>query len=123
MKKALLALAAAFALASCAEEMGYGPYYGGTMVYYDDFYGPFYNGYWGPGGYFYYSDAGHRFHRDEGHHFHHNNPGGGYHGVRTHPGWSGHHGGPGAPTGRPHGGAPGGTHGGAPGGHQPRGPH
>jgi hypothetical protein len=116
MKKVLLAVAAAFALTSCAEEMGgYGPYYGGEMVYYDDFYGPFYNGYWGPGGVFYYSDAGHRFHRDEGHHFHRDNPGGPFHGVRTHPGWSGHHGAPGGPTG----GAPGGT----PGGHDHHRPH
>ncbi|MDE2486996.1 MAG: hypothetical protein KGO51_06315 [Alphaproteobacteria bacterium] len=108
MKKALLAVAAAFALTSCAEDMGgYGPYYGGEMAYYDGFYGPFYNGYWGPGGDFYYADRVHHFHRDVDHHFHHHDPGAGFRGVRTHPGWVGHHGAPGGRTGdhdrdRPH---------------------
>jgi len=102
MKRTLLALTAALALSACAEDLGYGPYYGGSTVYYDDFYGPFYNGYWGPGGFFYYSDSFHRFHRDEGHHFRRDNPGG-FHGVQTHPGWVGHHGAPGAaPTSQPH---------------------
>ena len=92
MKRALLAAAAALALSACAGTMGYGPYFGGDTAYYDDSYGPFYNGYWGNDGFFYYSSGrGSPFIRDEAHHFRHDN-GGGFHGVRTHPGWVGRHG-------------------------------
>lgn len=94
MKHALLALTASLALSACAGSMGYGPYFGGDRAYYDDYYGPFYNGYWGSDGAFYYSDGrGRPFVRDESNHFRHNMPGGGFHGVHTHPAWVGHHGG------------------------------
>lgn len=94
MKHALLALTASLALSACADNMGYGPYFGGERAYYDDYYGPFYNGYWGGDGAFYYSPGrGRPYLRDEGNHFHHDMPGGGYHGVQTHPGWVGGHGG------------------------------
>jgi hypothetical protein len=94
MKRTLLAVAAALAVSGCAENMGYGPYFGGDMAYYDDSYGPFYNGYWGHDGSFYYSAGrGRPYVRDSGGHFRHDMPGGGYHGVRTHSGWVGGHGG------------------------------
>jgi hypothetical protein len=95
MKRALLAVAAALAVSGCAENMGYGPTFGGDMAYYDNAYGPFYNGYWGRDGSFYYSGGrGRPYQRDEGGHFRHDTPdGGGFQGVRTHPGWVGHHGG------------------------------
>ena len=94
MKRTLLALSAALAVSGCAESMGYGPYFGGDVAYYDDAYGPFYNGYWGGDGVFYYSAGrGHAYLPDAGHHFRHDSPGGGYHGVHTHAGWVGGHGG------------------------------
>lgn len=100
MKRTLLVVTATLALSACAEDLGYGPSFSSGLVYYDSYYGPFYNGYWGPGGTFYYSTArGHPYQRDEGHHFHRENPGGGFHGERTHPAWIGRHG-PG--TGQPH---------------------
>lgn len=108
MKRVLLAVTAALALSACAEDLGYGPYYGGQMVYYDGYYGPFYNGYWGSSGVFIYSDDNHHFHRDEGRHFRRDNPGAGFHPERTHPGWAGHKGAPGAPSGGPHAGPQGG---------------
>jgi hypothetical protein len=93
MKKALLAVTAALALSACAEDMGYGPYFGGDTAYYDDYYGPFYNGYWGAGDVFYYSTGrGRPYFRDEGRHFRHDRGGDRWHGVRTHPGWVGRHG-------------------------------
>jgi hypothetical protein len=94
MKPVLLAALAALGLTACAEGY-YGPYGGGGMAYYDDFYGPYYDGYWGPDGFFYYRDhrdGGRRFHRDEGHHFQHA-PMQGFHGVHAHGGFHGFHGG------------------------------
>jgi hypothetical protein len=104
MKRALLGVIAALGLSACADTVGYGPYLGGGTAFYDDYYGPFYNGYWGNDGFFYYStDHGHHYARDEAHHFRHDQPGGGWHGVHTHPAWVGHHGG-GAPGAGPPGG-------------------
>ena len=95
MRKSLIALAGALTavtLSACAEDMGYG-YFGGDTAYYDGYYGPLYNGYWGPGGDFYYSTGrGYPYVRDAGRHFRHDHPDG-YHGVRSHPGWVGRHGG------------------------------
>jgi len=95
MKATLLAVAAAaLAVSGCAQDMGYGPYFGGDTAYYDDFYGPFYNGYWGSGDVFYYSTGrGRPYIRDEGHHFRHDRGGEHWHSVRSHPGWVGRHGG------------------------------
>jgi hypothetical protein len=95
MRKSLLTLAgavtASLMLSACAEDMGYGYFGGGGMAYYDDYYGPYYNGYWAPDGGFYYSTGrGRPYIRDEGRHFRRDHPGG-YHGVRTHPGWAGRH--------------------------------
>lgn len=106
MKPVLLAVTAALALSACAEDLGYGPYYGGQTVYYDGYYGPFHNGYWGPSGVFVYSDAHHRFRRDDDHHFRRDDPGAGFHLERTHPGWVGRRGAPGATPG----GSPSGQH-------------
>lgn len=93
MKRALLAAAAALTLSACAEDLGYGPSFGGDMVYYDSYYGPFYNGYWGPDGVFWYSPGrGRPYVRDDSHHFRRDNPGGPFHPERTHPGWVRHHG-------------------------------
>lgn len=93
MKPALLAAVAALTLSGCAEELGYGPSFSSGLVYYDSYYGPFYNGYWGPDGYFWYSPGrGRAYVRDEGRHFRRDNPGGQFHGERTHPAWVGRHG-------------------------------
>jgi hypothetical protein len=98
MKRALLAITAALALSACAEDLGYGPTFGSGLVYYDSYYGPYYNGYWARDGFFYYAPApGRPFIRDRDHHFRRDNPGTGFHGERTHPGWVGHHA-PGAGT-------------------------
>lgn len=113
MKRALLVLVAALSVSACAEELGYGPTFASGLVYYDSFYGPYYNGYWGRDGFFYYSPGrGRPFIRDEGHHFHRDNPGPGFHGERTRPGWVGHHApGMGPGTAPPKGGHPPGDHG------------
>src|ERR1700745_2545657 len=91
MKRVLLAACAALGVTACAEGY-YGPYGGGGMAYYDDFYGPYYGGYWGSDGMCYYGDAGRHFHRDEAHHFQHA-PMQGFHGVHAHSGFHGFHGG------------------------------
>jgi hypothetical protein len=93
MRHGLLAVFAALALSACAEGY-YGPYGGGGMAYYDDFYGSYYDGYWGSDGFFYFRHGHeHGFIRDEGRHFR-RGPGQGFHGVHAHPGFHGfHHGG------------------------------
>ena len=92
MKTTLFAVAAALALSGCAESgYGYGPYFAGDTVYYDDAYGPIYNGYWGAGDTFYYAPSrGRPFVRDEAHHFRHDQATG-YHSMHTHGGWRGFH--------------------------------
>jgi hypothetical protein len=97
MKRVLLVLTATLALSGCAEDLGYGPSFASGLVYYDGYYGPYYNGYWSRDGFFYYSpQRGRPFVRDQNRHFQRNNPGGGFHGERTRPGWVGHHGSGGA---------------------------
>jgi hypothetical protein len=87
MFKGLLAFVAALAVAGCAEGY-YGPYGGGGLAYYDDYYGPFDDGYWGPDGFFYFRGRDHRFFRDGEHHFR-RGPAAGFHGVHGHAGFHG----------------------------------
>ena len=92
MKRVLLAACAALGITACAEGY-YGPYGGGGLAYYDDFYGPYYDGYWGPDEVFYFRrDHDRRFERDEAHHFRHA-PMQGFHGVQAHAGFHGMRGG------------------------------
>jgi hypothetical protein len=92
MRVAFLAVSAALALSACAEGGGgYGPYFAGDTVYYDDAYGPIYNGYWGDGDVFYYSSGrGHAYVRDDAHHFRRDQATG-FHSMHTHGGWRGFH--------------------------------
>jgi hypothetical protein len=88
MKHAPLAILAALTLSACAEGY-YGPYGGGGLAYYDDYYGPFHEGYWGRDGAFYHrSGESRQFARDEGQHFRHA-PAGGFHGVHASAGFHG----------------------------------
>jgi hypothetical protein len=88
MKHVLLVVFAALTLSACATGY-YGPYGGGGLAYYDDYYGPFDDGYWGRDGFFYYRNGHHgAFIRDESRHFQHG-PVAGFHGVRAHGGFHG----------------------------------
>ena len=72
MKRVLLGLCAAVALAGCASDdygFGGGRYGSASIAYYDNAYGPYYDGYWDGDVYLYRARPSGAYLRDDAHHF------------------------------------------------------